>query len=158
LSKQNFWAGGNYAYTLSNYGDSILRFDGTEWKTITKPEGVTQVNVSDFIGAGDNCAYILDNTGKKIYRLDNTVTPLNEVKKCNILSVYPNPAGDYINVKTDPLSKSSTYTIFDQLGQIVLKGKINRENTMVNISKLPIGIYTFSTDNDSQQKMKFIKK
>ncbi len=67
------------------------------------------------------------------------------------LSVYPNPAKDYLILNTPIYSQ---YTITDIRGRTVQQGTINSNNTQINISTLKPGIYIIRIGKD---KSKFIK-
>ncbi len=62
----------------------------------------------------------------------------------NQLIIYPNPATCQINVMVNAHIAGSTYIIEDQLGKIVLTGKLNSENTIIPVSNLSTGIYMIS--------------
>lgn len=64
------------------------------------------------------------------------------------LSIYPNPADDYIVVNCD---KESEYQIVDNLGQTVKSGIIASDNQQVDITNLPNGVYLIKIDNLSQK-------
>jgi hypothetical protein len=72
--------------------------------------------------------------------------------------VYPNPANSQINVKADAKLLGSIYTVYDNTGKVVLSGKINSENTVIELGKLSGGIYLFSAGENLQQTFKVIKE
>ena len=83
---------------------------------------------------------------------------INEVSQSNLYSVYPNPAQDLINVKADAKLLESVYTIYDAIGKVVLIGKINSENAVIEIGNLSGGIYLFSVGENQNQTFKVIKQ
>ncbi|WP_299834036.1 GEVED domain-containing protein [uncultured Tenacibaculum sp.] len=65
-------------------------------------------------------------------------------------TAYPNPAQDYVQIKTNNKSVSLTsYKIVNTIGQVVKAGKLTETNS-VNISKLNQGIYVLEV-NDGQK-------
>lgn len=86
--------------------------------------------------------------------IDNDAS-ISQVKKDNLL-VYPQPAKAELFVKGD--FKSANYTIYNTLGQPVLKGSFN--NQKIDITKLTTGVYSLViTDNDNQSfQTKFVKQ
>ena len=78
--------------------------------------------------------------------------------KNNIFSVYPNPAENRINIKADATLLGSVYTIYDNTGKLVLSGKINSENTAIELSGLSTGIYLFNMGERLKQPFKIIKE
>ncbi|TCN54629.1 T9SS C-terminal target domain-containing protein [Flavobacterium circumlabens] len=77
------------------------------------------------------------------------------------LTIYPNPASDYIELSVSGNLKNKEVTIHDLAGNLVVKSKINTtaDQSIIDISRLPKGIYilNFSSDEKSWTK-KLIKK
>lgn len=77
------------------------------------------------------------------------------------LAIYPNPASDYIELSVSGNLKNKEVTIHDLAGNLVVKNKINTtaDQSIIDISRLPKGIYilNFSSDEKSWTK-KLIKK
>jgi hypothetical protein len=83
---------------------------------------------------------------------------INESSSSNIFSVYPNPANNQINVKTNAKLFGSVYIVYDNTGKLVLTGKINSENTVIELGNLSDGIYLFSVGENLKQTFKVIKE
>jgi hypothetical protein len=83
---------------------------------------------------------------------------INENSSSNVFSVYPNPANNQINVKTDSKLLGSVYIVYDNTGKLVLTGKINSENTVIELGNLSGGIYLFSVGENLKQSFKIIKE
>jgi CubicO group peptidase (beta-lactamase class C family) len=75
-----------------------------------------------------------------------------------IMSLYPNPTSDIINVKTAVNSIGSPYKIYDNMGRTVLSGIIHDENTSIVVSNLSGGIYLFKVGENSIQTFEIIKE
>ena len=88
----------------------------------------------------------------------NNNTGINQVSQSNLFSVYPNPANSQINVKADAKLLGSVYTIYDNTGKLVLTGKINSDNTVIELGNLSGGIYLFSVGENLKQTFKVIKE
>ena len=88
----------------------------------------------------------------------NNNTGINEVSQSNLFSVYPNPANSQINVKANAKLLGSIYTVYDNTGKLVLTGKINSENTVIELGNLSGGIYLFSVGENLKQTFKVIKE
>jgi plastocyanin len=73
------------------------------------------------------------------------------------ISVYPNPASDFITVKTNSGFQSSPYFITDLAGRQVLSGKLNSEENFIEISKFEKGIYLFQVAGQRRRSFKVIK-
>jgi hypothetical protein len=83
---------------------------------------------------------------------------INEIVKENNFSVYPNPTDNKINVKVDATLLGSVYKVYDNTGKSVLSGKINSENTIIELSDLSAGIYLFSVGENMKRSFKVIKE
>lgn len=55
-------------------------------------------------------------------------------------AIMPNPASNQISLRGE-FERGSTFELMNQLGQAVLKGEVNSNNTQVNIGDLSNGIY-----------------
>lgn len=70
--------------------------------------------------------------------------------------VFPNPASDFINVKMNSALPETVYSITDVEGKKVLQGEFVKENSKINISALPAGVYILRAGQ--QEVHKFLKK
>ncbi|WP_298220525.1 T9SS type A sorting domain-containing protein [Flavobacterium sp.] len=65
-------------------------------------------------------------------------------------TIYPNPAGDFLTIKSSH-SPFDQLKIYDMLGQCVLYvGKANDTQTTINLGALPVGLYTLKVYFGSQ--------
>ena len=74
----------------------------------------------------------------------------------NNITLYPNPTASILNIKVGANHTKQTYTIANALGKIVLEGKLNKDNTPINVEHLSKGIYFIRLDNNNTST--FIKK
>jgi len=87
-----------------------------------------------------------------------TVDPylgINEVIKNNFI-LYPNPATNTLNIKGN-LDIDESVTIYNMLGQAVLRGKVSTNDESIDVSSLSAGIYNISFNN-AKVTYKFVKK
>ncbi len=71
--------------------------------------------------------------------------------------LYPNPASDELTVRATSGTFRS-YTITNELGQVVKKGDINGNATSVHVWELPAGLYIVSLRGDTEAtKLMFVK-
>lgn len=82
--------------------------------------------------------------------IDNSI---NEYNTINSVSIYPNPANDYINVNIiSPVSTNAIINISNILGQQVYSESINVKagstNLHINVNNLPAGMYMLSLQAD----------
>lgn len=70
------------------------------------------------------------------------------------LDLFPNPAFDKVHVSwTNPLEKNAQLTLYNNIGQVVLKQSIsnNELNTELNLKELPKGWYSLQLRNQNGQ-------
>ena len=85
-------------------------------------------------------------------------TGVNSVDEQTICNLYPNPAQSVINLRVDKKLLDSAYVVYDNTGKAVLAGKINSENTTVNLSNFSDGVYLFRVGENLKQTFKIIKE
>jgi hypothetical protein len=61
--------------------------------------------------------------------------------------VYPNPTSSILNIKYPTTYGSLRYTLFNILGQEVMKGNCTPENNTIEVSDLAKGVYGLQVDN-----------
>jgi len=88
---------------------------------------------------------------------DLSTLGINDIKIPH-LSVYPNPANDYIKINPDKLMIGKEYVISDFTGRQLLRGRILSEDMTVSIIELPSGMYFLSFPSSSLSASKIIKK
>lgn len=103
------------------------------------------------------------DTGASIWNNSQRITfnytlGISEWIKKNGIVLYPNPADDVINLKTNELLYGSAYSINDQNGRQILTGTLNSETTEMDISPLSPGVYYLKIGSAHQHAVKMIKK
>ena len=93
---------------------------------------------------------IITNTAKNIVSLPNSVKttlPLGQ------LSIYPNPANDYITI-ANPLKSSINITVINSLGQIVLSKTVAAESKLtVSTMSMAKGLYMIQAQGYATKKI-----
>lgn len=74
------------------------------------------------------------------------------------IGVYPNPAYDILNIQVNSSLLGVDYAVNDNIGRTLLLGKINSENTSINLTNLSKGIYYLIIGNNLKQVIKVVKK
>ena len=65
------------------------------------------------------------------------------------LTIYPNPATDYILVSSDDLCRSAMIEIFDIQGKVVLRQEMIDDHQRISVKHLDTGIYIYKLTNNS---------
>ena len=83
------------------------------------------------------------------------VSTENHIAEIDI-SVFPNPAVNYLNVNISDLSKVKTYSMYDMFGKLLLQQEIISNQFEISFSNLSSGNYLLIFKNDLQ-KLKTLK-
>ncbi|HEY4877210.1 MAG TPA: M43 family zinc metalloprotease [Puia sp.] len=91
--------------------------------------------------------------------LADTVDAVTEESSVQLISVYPNPARDFVTVNmTDPNAIGSTIEMYNQVGQRIISQKISQLQFQVNIGTLNRGVYYVKiNDGKSKNVTKLVK-
>jgi Secretion system C-terminal sorting domain len=176
ISLVNFNAVANYPKVVTSWQTSVESNSGhfEVWRS----QFLSRFDSVGSIGAAGNSNSLLnyaltDNTpysGVSYYRLkivaaDGSYKWSATVKvlffnEMNIV-LYPNPAGNYINIAVDigiALSKPVAY-LYDARGRLLRSFAITSASQQVNISSLPAGVYRIQIIfKDKQRNLHFIKQ
>ena len=86
----------------------------------------------------------------------NAPTPAGNLLASNI---YPNPVQQQLHIKDDQQLIGSVYTIYDNIGRMILSGRIDAENIAIDMSNFKTGVYLLRLgDNHLTQTFKVIKE
>jgi len=85
--------------------------------------------------------HIVDMSTYLNYYLNDSISNIFEVNYKNNINVFPNPARDYIIVKTENTENEKNYFISDMEGKIVLSGLLQSDSSSINVRKLKKGTY-----------------
>lgn len=154
-AQQNFTSGQTLADLVVN-GENITWYDqateGNELPSNTVLQNNTTYYASQTV---NNC----ESRGVHSTRLAVTVSLVlaNQAFDNRVISVYPNPANDVLNVVfTDKLK---SVEIYNTIGQSVLAQYPNKEEARLDISGLQAGIYFVKISTATkQQTVKIIKE
>jgi hypothetical protein len=136
--------------------NSVGLYSGTTTNTLTVSNVTLSNNNQQFrcIISSGSCS---DTSNVAVLTVNNNVG-INETTQDNIFTVFPNPAQSIINVKADNKLIGDIYTIYDNTGRVVLTGKINAQNTTIELGNLSGGIYMLSVGENMKQTFKVIKE
>jgi surface protein len=148
----------NAGLSTANYDDLLIG-----WATIEPNEAPLQPNVVFDGGNSNYCngetarASIISTYGWNITDgVLDCATLGSEIFDAISLNLYPNPVISILNIKVDDNLINEPYDVFDSLGRVVLKGKLNDIDTSINVEQLSKGIYYLKVSDKSARK--FIKE
>ena len=99
-----------------------------------------------------------DNTLAEGVQQPNSIQEIDSISEPCQVTVYPNPASDFLYVKKD-VEDDLDGSIFTVLGKMVWKGKIEGSISMISIQNVPSGVYVlkFANCEGMEKNIKFIK-
>ena len=135
---------------------SVGQYSGTTNDTLTVSNVTLSNNNQPFrsIVSSGSCS---DTSNIAVLTVNNNVG-IDESSQDNLFSVFPNPARSVINLKAESKIIGQIYSIYDNTGRVVLTGRLNSENTTIELSNLSGGIYMFSVGENMKQTFKVIKE
>ena len=131
-----------------------------EWTTLyfnfanTEPDVYDRIALFFDFGSTDQDLYFFDN----IYQKSNTASSsgINDFSEMKVI-VYPNPAGDYLNIRTTDNLRIEEILIVDMMGRTVATHK--DQARIIDISELKPGEYLLLIrSEDANHRRLFIKK
>lgn len=76
----------------------------------------------------------------------------------NVISIYPNPVTDILNVSLNSDSDNTIVNIYSSTGQLLINQEYNQNNFIINTENLPEGIYILNINsNGKTNSCKFVK-
>jgi len=87
-----------------------------------------------------------------------TLSSVEQLDVSNQISVYPNPANEFVNIELADIQSTFDVKVFDQLGRLVLTADgITQEDHRLDVSSLQKGIYQFYVVFDDQKLAPYSK-
>jgi hypothetical protein len=178
--QQSAWINTSCAHTLNVWDHYVTTFNagimkiyknGVFQSTATYSHiGATSSVIPFMIGrglGGNSTCYkgALDDIGIwnreltqiEINALYSSITNVSNIEREEKVEIFPNPASDFITLKTNFLPGENTYQIIDLQGKIVLSGALNPYNAIIDIRNLAQGTYFIEFPLQKQLALKFIK-
>jgi hypothetical protein len=72
------------------------------------------------------------------------------------LSIYPNPVFEFLHVSVSNDVIGESYQIVNQLGQVVLTGKIDNKNLILDLANIEKGIYILEVQTVKKELFKIL--
>lgn len=113
--------------------------------------GIYTVTVTDNMGITLTKTIEINSAvskGSKSEITDNETTLTDNTDRIPVETViYPNPATDYMLITLGEVSPSTSLNVFNMLGEIVLEQPLHETQTLISVSHLAKGIYTYNINN-----------
>lgn len=160
IHNNKIWTLGCYYETAYMPSFSISVYDGVKWCALQDTlnnclmsgavykDTIYVVGGFTSVGGDPNIQYLAKLKNPNLYRSCNGVG-IEELESNNVIGIYPNPASTYISVKITNFKDKQSYAVYNNLGQIVLKGILSNSSNTINISGLAAGMYVFEIIEDN---------
>jgi hypothetical protein len=127
---------------------SYFYYDNTSNSLVFRYNNVAVV--SGFLGVDQTSEVLERNTPNTLSTVTNTLA--------DGFQLFPNPATNFVTIKTDNKDEIETITIVNITGQEVLK--TNKNTTSLSVTSLPSGLYFMAIETESGKTTtkKFVKK
>jgi len=105
----------------------------------------------------ENGAYRVCQTVSNSYSSDTTcdtlylgVSSLQKTEQARHITIFPNPAEDYIRVAIhDYIPQSASIRVYDQRGSLTMTATLDRAATLINVSALATGVYVYEVYDET---------
>jgi regulation of enolase protein 1 (concanavalin A-like superfamily)/photosystem II stability/assembly factor-like uncharacterized protein len=147
---------------IGNLFTAYFSTDGNNWDVLNSTS--IPMNNTVYVGLA-NCSHVDSTLNDAVF--DHIV--INDVALGNAdiavsnspIQVYPNPANDILHIQfLERPSQSTHYLIHDMTGQVVSREvlKITGNQSEINISSLPLGVYSLEIFGNQHHITQFVKR
>ncbi|WP_340111266.1 T9SS type A sorting domain-containing protein [Maribellus mangrovi] len=148
-------------YWFIDPDNGIASFDGAYWNYYTKSNSslpsdrVYQIKVET-----DGTKWIATGSGLAVLNENGLTSSIrHDQKLLDEIVIYPNPTHDFISLKMPQKVQNSTAEIVTLNGQVLQSYKVNNNQTRLDVSQIPAGVYLLRIRmQDNQSLKKFVKK
>ena len=116
---------------------------------------VAAIGLPNNINSGKNPAYQRNLEGELTIceRKEVVIDHVNNIDADLFFEIFPNPANDYLNIKTDLMLNNFSLKITDLNGKLILKE--DKAGGVVNLANFQNGLYILALENENNR---FFKK
>lgn len=154
----------NFSTSWEMTSPKDYRIIGTVGPFTIAPNGYITIDVAYIYAKGNNANSVAElgiaaDVVQNFYTA--TINSIEDKATSNALTIYPNPAHDFVIIASSQLIKSNNVvSIYDITGNLISEDlSLSNNNLKLNISALNAGIYFIQVKNDDGLfTQKFIKK
>lgn len=176
VSPQN--SGGTVLGTLVNTGAETKLVSGTDYVTQTSSGNTGSDSktwtfdwTAPHAGSGDVTFYgafnLADNNGSSsgddivlstLTINESASTGVHSQNADDLVSVYPNPAREYLTIESANVSAGSRFIMYDPSGRRVMTGLMSGQTTTIAIGQLNPGMYYLHIEDSEGKTIEFLKE
>lgn len=133
-----------YAITGSGFEYKIIQTldSGLNWNEVYQSD----LRLNDVFFNINSIGWAVGEQGVILHKKSNIVNTNNNTNLNNLVSVYPNPCNDIVNINIDDRIRIEKLSIYNNLGIINSEFKITKK--CFHIGKLPSGVYTIKIETN----------
>ena len=126
---------------VSSQGDSYTNSGGSLDFTIGEVVTFTGSNIENILTQG------FHQTNWSFVNIENHVPSYEAI-------IFPNPAEEFLNIKAS-LYENVSYVLYDEMGKLILQGRLLSEKTSLKVSQLATGRYSLILNNSKENLKTF---
>jgi len=142
------------SFSTENYDNLLIG-----WASLTslQPNVIFDAPSTSYCNGETARDYIINTYGWTITDagLDCSSLSVDDIDKLAV-SIYPNPVSSELMIKVNSYLINKPYAICDVLGQVLLKGRLNDIDTVINVESLVDSIYFLNIADSKTHK--FVKQ
>ena len=145
---------------VSNTKSDTLGSSNDMWGATLTPAIVNSNGFGVMINGTGNgiCTFGVFDVRVNVYYCIGT-TGITEPNLLPSITLFPNPANEYVQLTIENYSSGSVYSISDITGKLVQTGELKNRDTKISTLNLEKGIYLFQVKTNTGIKtIKFIKE
>jgi ligand-binding sensor domain-containing protein len=130
--------------------NGLARFDGTDWTIFNTSNSEMPSDVVSAITIDDNGSKWIGtyDGGLAVYNENGIPASMTEnPDEVSQLTVFPNPAKNHITIESGDLSRNTFLSIFTVNGEKAIERQLSENETQIDISTLPRGVYLVRLQN-----------
>jgi hypothetical protein len=146
---------GTMAFPLLEVIDYLKKEEGIDLEQISYWKIITGISYTSKDGTYSEDVFY-EGADTVTFRVVRGNVGIQEIEKEeSIVSVYPNPAREQLQITNYELRNGTEdYTIYNFVGQKILQGKLQNETSIINVESLANGIYYLRI---AEKTVKFVK-
>ena len=152
---------GNFSAIGFSWWSGLVKFDGTNWTTYnTSNSGLPQRRYLFHSHRWNGTKWIGTSSGLGVFNENGIPFSVKEniTSKSNLI-LYPNPAKDKITISHLHITGITQLSIFNVNGEKVMEKQLTNNETQIDISALPRGVYFVRVQNEKMVEVaKMVKE
>ncbi|HYG53296.1 MAG TPA: FISUMP domain-containing protein [Flavobacteriales bacterium] len=93
----------------------------------------------------------LVTTGFSCRCVENTGSGTNEPLKNSDVTIFPNPASEFVRINLNTIATPVNYTLYNSIGLVVSTGLMDKHNYNIELTTIVSGYYLLSLDVNGQK-------